>query len=261
MRYACCVEYTGEGFFGFQTQIQEPTIQNSLEKAIEEIANHTVRITCCGRTDTGVNATAQVIHFDSKSIRSEYQWIMGINSNLPHGISVMWVKSVSKDFHARFSAIERSYRFRILNRWIRPAISRFEYTWEMNPLDEGKMHIAAQCLVGEHDFNAFRSSSCQSKVSVKTMYTVSVTRNKNIVELNISGSGFLHHMIRNIVGTLLPIGQGKKSIDFMAQVLESKDRTKAGVTAKPQGLTFTGVKYPKEFNLPMGSGQDFRSLD
>lgn len=252
MRFACCVEYSGHGFYGFQTQVQEPTIQGCLEKAISSVANHNVRVNCCGRTDTGVSATAQVVHFDSDADRTEYQWIMGINTNLPEGISALWVKPVSDDFHARFSAIERSYQFRIYNRWIRPSLDRHNLTWEMLPLNEEKMHEAAQCLVGKHDFNALRSSACQSKTSVKTIYNVNVIRKGNIVELNIAGSGFLHHMIRNIVGSLLPIGRNEKPVDSLSQILLTKDRTKAGITAKPNGLTFTGVKYPDQFKLPYG---------
>ena len=250
MRYACGLEYSGEGFYGFQTQVQEPTIQGCLEKAISRVANHSIRVFCCGRTDTGVSAIHQVVHFDTNTTRSSYQWIMGINSNLPQGISLLWIKAVDSEFHARFSAIERSYKYKIFNRWIRPAIHRHELTWEKLPLDENRMHQALQYLIGQHDFNAFRSSACQSKTSVKTIYSASVTRNTNILELDISGSGFLHHMIRNIVGTLLPIGIGEKPIEFMQQVLLSKDRTKAGITAKPNGLTFYGVKYPEKFSIP-----------
>lgn len=252
MRYACGVEYDGHGFLGFQTQIQEPTIQNSLEKAIAKVANHNVRLTCSGRTDTGVSATAQVIHFDSEEIRTEYQWIMGINTNLPKGISLIWVKNVAIDFHARFSAVQRSYQYTIVNRWIRPAINRHSVTWERSPLNADDMNIAAQYLLGKHDFNAFRSSACQSKTSIKTINNISVKREGNKVILDVAASGFLHHMIRNIIGTLLPIGRGEKRIDSMFTILESRDRTKAGVTAAPNGLSFNTVKYPAKYNLPEG---------
>lgn len=256
MRYACGVEYDGNGFFGFQLQIQEPTIQGCLEKSISSVANHDVRITCAGRTDTGVHAICQVIHFDSDSERDEYQWIMGINANLPQGISILWVRPVSDDFHARFSAIERSYRYQIYNRWIRPAINRNSVTWEKLPLDENKMHKAALILAGTHDFNAFRSSACQSKISVKTINNIGVSRENNIVTLEVSANGFLHHMIRNIIGTLLPIGRNEKSVGSIRDVLESKDRKKAGVTAPPNGLYFLGVKYPEKFNLPQSDIDD-----
>lgn len=250
MRYACGVEYDGHGFLGFQIQIQEPTIQSCLEKAISKVANHQIRLICSGRTDTGVSATAQVIHFDTESIRTEYQWIMGVNTNLPKGISILWIKLVDNDFHARFSAMQRSYQYVILNRWIRPAIGRHSLTWEMLPLDETKMHKAGQFLIGKHDFNAFRSSACQSKTPVKTINSISVVREGNKVIMDVAASGFLHHMIRNIVGTLIPIGRGEKPIDSMLTILESRDRTKAGVTASPNGLSFNIVKYPKKYNLP-----------
>ena len=255
-RYACGVEYDGHGFLGFQTQVQEPTIQGCLEKSIAKVANHTVRLVCSGRTDTGVSATAQVIHFDSDSDRTGYQWIMGVNTNLPKGISLLWIKQVSDDFHARFSAIQRSYQYTILNRWIRPAINRHSVTWEMLLLDEKRMNKAAQYLLGEHDFNAFRSSACQSKTPIKTINSISVIREGNKVIMNVAASGFLHHMIRNIIGTLIPIGRGEKSIETMQIILESKDRTKAGITAAPNGLSFNTVKYPKKFGLPEGQIPD-----
>ncbi|VAW42730.1 tRNA pseudouridine(38-40) synthase [hydrothermal vent metagenome] len=250
MRYACGVEYDGHGFLGFQKQVQEPTIQNCLEKAISKVANQPTKIICCGRTDTGVSASAQVIHFDTNATRSDYQWIMGINTNLPKGISLLWIKPVSDDFHARFSAIQRSYQYVILNRWIRPAINRHHQTWEMLPLDEDKMHQASQYLVGKHDFNSFRSSGCQSKTSIKTINSISVIRDGNKVIMDVAASGFLHHMIRNIIGSLLPIGRGEKPVESMLHILQEKDRTKAGITAPPNGLSFNLVKYPKKFNLP-----------
>ena len=250
MRYACGIEYDGHGFYGFQIQVQEPTIQSCLEKAIAKVANHNIRIHCAGRTDTGVSATAQVIHFETDVQRTEFQWIMGINSSLPQGISLLWIKQVSDNFHARFSAIQRSYRYVIFNRWIRPALNRHSITWEKLPLNADIMHQAAQYLLGEHDFNAFRSSRCQSHVSVKNIHEISVKRDGNNVILKVAANGFLHHMIRNIIGTLLPIGRGEMPIEWMKQVLDSKDRTKAGVTAPPNGLSFNTVKYPKKFNLP-----------
>jgi len=253
MRYACGIEYDGYGFLGFQSQVQQPTIQDCLEKAISQVANHNIRIHCAGRTDTGVSATAQVIHFDTDSERSEYQWIMGINANLPDGISILWLKEVEDDFHARFSAIQRSYRYVILNRWIRPALNRHSVTWEKLPLDAEKMNQAAQYLQGTHDFNAFRSSACQSKVSVKTINEIEVYRDGNQVIMDVAANGFLHHMIRNIIGTLLPIGRGEMPIQHIKQVLESKDRTQAGITAPPNGLSFNVVKYPEKYQLPESS--------
>ena len=255
-RYACGIEYDGHGFLGFQTQVQKPTIQDCLEQAIAKVANHEVRLVCCGRTDTGVSASAQVIHFDTQVHRDEYQWIMGVNSNLPAGISMLWIRKVAADFHARFSAIQRSYQYVIFNRWIRPALDRHQVTWEKLPLDADKMHQAAQYLQGKHDFNAFRSSACQSKTAIKTIDEISVYRNGNKVIMDVAATGFLHHMIRNIIGTLIPIGRGEKPAVSMLAILQSKDRTQAGITAPPNGLSFNVVKYPKKFNLPESAIDD-----
>ena len=256
MRLACGIEYDGHGFLGFQSQIQQPTIQDCLEKAISKVANQKIRVICCGRTDTGVSATSQVIHFDTDTRRDNYQWIMGVNTNLPKGISMLWVKQVPDDFHARFSAIERSYKYTIFNRWIRPSINRQHLTWEKLPLDAEAMNKAVQYLKGEHDFNSFRSSACQSKSPIKTIYHITVIRKGNLVILDVAGSGFLHHMIRNIVGTLLPIGRNEKPIKHMKEVLQAKDRTKAGITAPPNGLSFNIVKYPKKYELPESAIED-----
>ncbi len=256
MRYACGVEYDGYGFLGFQSQIQQPTIQDSLEAALSLVANHPIKIICCGRTDTGVSATAQVIHFDTDIQREDYQWIMGANTSLPQGISVLWIKPVADDFHARFCAIERSYQYVIFNRWIRPTINRHHVTWERLPLNADAMNEAAQYLQGEHDFNAFRSSACQSKTSVKQIYRISVKREGNLVVLDVAGSGFLHHMIRNIVGTLLPIGRGEQPLESMKYILEGKDRTKAGITARPNGLSFMTIKYPEKYKIPEQAIED-----
>lgn len=250
MRIACGIEYDGEPFFGFQIQTQEPTVQSCLEQATSKIANHPVNIVCSGRTDTGVSARHQVIHFDTEAKREDYQWVMGINSELHRAISVLWVKHVSDDFHARFSATSRSYEYTIINRPVRPAINRHHLTWISQPLDHHAMNEAVQLLVGTHDFNALRSSNCQSHVSVKTIHQAEVVRVGDVVKLRVTANGFLHHMIRNIVGTLLPIGKGLKPVSWMAEVLASLDRKQAGVTAPPNGLAFMNVTYPEQFDLP-----------
>jgi len=250
MRIACGVEYDGSPFYGFQRQKQEPTVQQCLEKAISSVANHAVTVNCCGRTDTGVSAAMQVIHFDTDAIRNSRQWTLGINSALPKSISVLWVKVVSDDFHARFSAISRSYRYRISNRPIRPALYRHYLTWVRKPLDEKHMHQAIQCILGEHNFNAFRSSQCQSKQPVRTVTHARVTRVDKHVIIDVSANGFLHHMIRNLAGTLIKIGKGDQPVSWMAEVLQSKDRKQAGMTAAANGLCFMAVQYPEKFNLP-----------
>lgn len=250
MRIACGIEYDGAPFYGFQRQKQQPTVQQCLEDAISEVANHPVTVVCCGRTDTGVSAAEQVIHFDSKATRSDRQWTLGINSALDKAIVVLWVKPVSDEFHARFSALSRSYQYRISNRSVRPAINRQHLSWVVKPLDHELMDQAIKCLIGCHDFSAFRSSQCQSKQPIKTITNASVKRHNEQVIIEVQASGFLHHMIRNIAGTLIAIGKGEKPINWMQQVLLSKDRCQAGITATPNGLRFMQAEYPKQFNLP-----------
>ncbi len=250
MRIACGVEYDGSSFYGFQRQKQEPTVQQCLEEAISSVANHPVNVVCSGRTDTGVSAALQVIHFDTRADRKTHQWTLGINSGLPKDISVLWAKPVSDDFHARFSAIERSYQYRISNRPVRPALSRRYLTWVLRPLNHERMHEAIQCILGKHDFSAFRASQCQSKQPVKTVTRARVSRLGNQIIIDVSANGFLHHMIRNLAGTLIEIGKGNQPVSWMTEVLQSKDRRQAGMTAAPNGLRFMGVKYPAHFNIP-----------
>jgi len=252
MRIALGIEYDGAPFYGFQTQKQEPTVQSSLEAAISQVANHPVKVFCAGRTDTGVSAACQVVHFDSSASRTERQWTLGINTHLHKGVVVLWAKQVSDDFHARFAATSRSYVYQILNRRVRPAINRHHLTWILHPLDHEAMHEAAQLLLGQHDFNAFRSSNCQAKNPVRTMHVANVSQQGEHITFEFKANAFLHHMIRNIVGTLIKVGRGQKPISWVKEVLESKDRKQAGVTAPPNGLTFVDVQYPEEFGLPIG---------
>jgi len=250
MRIACGVEYDGHPFYGFQTQIQEPTVQLCLEQAISEVANHPVKINCAGRTDTGVSASHQVIHFETDSKRTEHQWTLGINTGLHNGIAVLWVKFVDDEFHARFTATSRSYEYRILNRKVRPAINRHHLTWILQPLDHNAMHEATQCLIGTHDFSAFRSSRCQANHPIRTFIEASVIRKGNEVLFSFEANGFLHHMIRNIVGTLIKVGKAERPIQWVEEVLLSKDRTQAGMTAAPNGLVFSNVTYPDSYKIP-----------
>lgn len=256
MRIVCGVEYDGSPFYGFQRQNQEPTVQQCLEEAISSIANHPVQVVCCGRTDTGVSAALQVIHFDSPAERTTRQWVLGINSALHKAISVLWVKCVDDDFHARFSAVSRRYQYRICNRPVRPAINRQYLTWVLKPLDHERMHRGIEYLLGEHDFSAFRSSQCQSKQPIKTISHASVTRHQDEVLIDVTANGFLHHMIRNIAGTLIRVGKGEKPESWVEQVLHSRDRRQAGMTAAANGLRFIGVDYPEHFNLPTSVGHE-----
>ncbi len=250
MRIACGIEYDGKPFYGFQIQKQEPTVQSCLEQAISQVANQPTTISCAGRTDTGVSAKHQVIHFETDAHRTERQWKLGVNTAIHNGIVLLWVKPVADDFHARFSATSRSYEYTIINRDVRPAINRHHLTWILHPLDESVMNKAAQCLLGTHDFSAFRSSKCQAHSPKRTLTEASVSRCGDRVTFRFTANGFLHHMIRNIVGTLIPIGRGMEPVSWMAAVLASKDRTEAGITAPPNGLSFTNVSYPEKFGIP-----------
>jgi tRNA pseudouridine38-40 synthase len=250
MRYALGLEYDGSAFLGWQVQRQEPTVQGCLEQAVAIVANHEVRVNCCGRTDTGVHACCQVAHFDTPALRSERSWVLGINSHLPAGISVLWVREVDDEFHARFSAFARSYQYRVLNRWIRPALEANYLCWYRKSLDVECMHEAAQVLVGAHDFSAFRAAGCQASHAVREIHSIAVHRNGNRVILDITANGFLYHMVRNIAGNLLAIGSGEQQRGWLEELLDGKDRTRAAPTAPAQGLYFMGARYPENYALP-----------
>jgi tRNA pseudouridine38-40 synthase len=205
---------------------------------------------CAGRTDAGVHALAQVIHFDSTAMRTERGWRLGTNTYLPPDVSVAWVREVPEQFHARFSATARSYRYVIFNRDSRSALAGGRATWERRPLDVGRMHAAAQALVGEHDFSAFRAVECQSKSPVRLMERIDVTRSSEWVTLGVTANAFLHHMVRNIAGLLMSVGYGDSPPERVAAVLASRDRKTNAATAPPDGLYLAAVRYPAEFGLP-----------
>jgi len=250
LRYALGIEYDGSAFLGWQIQRQEPTVQGALERAVATVAAHDARVTCCGRTDTGVHAICQVAHFDSDARRSERSWILGLNSNLPAAASVLWIRPVDDDFHARFSAFARSYRYRILNRWVRPALEARHVSWWRKPLDAERMHEAAQCLLGEHDFSSFRARACQARHAVREIQSIAVRRDGDEVVLDVSANGFLYHMVRNIAGSLIHVGCGDAPVEWMRETLEKRDRNQAAPTAPPEGLYFLGARYPAHFGLP-----------
>jgi len=254
MRYALGIEYDGAGFCGWQRQNHSPSVQSCVEKAIEVVANNPVTIVCAGRTETGVHARGQVAHFDSPSERSDRQWVLGINSNLPDAVRVLWVRAVDDSFHARFGAFSRSYQYNILNRWVRPAIGVSYYGWCREPLDTKRMHEAAQVLQGRHDFSAFRSTGCSAQHAIREVTTISVSRKEEIVTIDISANAFLYHMVRNIVGCLIPVGTGEKSIQWFTEVFRGRDRAVAGVTAEPQGLCFMNGRYEPRYGLPDSEG-------
>ncbi len=250
MRFALGLEYDGSAFFGWQLQRQEPTVQGCLEEALARVADHEVRVTGCGRTDTGVHALCQVAHFDTGSKRSERSWVLGCNSNLPDSLSVLWVREVDDAFNARFSAHARTYRYVILNRWIRPALDSRRVCWFRDPLDAARMHDAAQALVGEHDFSAFRAAACQARHAVRRIHSIAVQRRGARVEIEVTANGFLYHMVRNIAGCLLEVGRGERGAGWIAELLAAGDRSAAAPTAAAEGLYFVSARYSPEYGLP-----------
>jgi len=250
MRYAIGIEYDGAEFFGWQRQSHAPSIQQAVEKAAGTVANHPVSVICAGRTDTGVHARGQVAHFDSPSQRTQRQWILGINSNLPDTVRVLWVRVVDNSFHARFGAFSRSYQYSIMNRWVRPAIGVSHYAWCRYELDSTLMHKAAQVLSGKHDFSAFRSAGCSAQHALREVTEIKVSRQQDVVKIDITANAFLYHMVRNIVGSLIAVGLGEKSCQWFADVFQSRDRKLAGVTAQAQGLCFMQVRYEPKYNIP-----------
>ena len=249
-RIALGIEYDGSAFRGWQTQEQAIGIQSLVERALAGVADHPIEVLAAGRTDAGVHALMQVVHFDTPVQRSERAWVLGATSNLPKQISVLWSREVSAAFHARYSAQARSYRYYILNRPIRPAIGADYLSWIREPLDVERMHDAAQYLLGEHDFTSFRATQCQSRTPMRFVHSVTVRRVGEVIELAITANAFLHHMVRNIAGVLIAIGKGDRPVHWAREVLEARDRTQGGITAPPGGLYLTGVRYASALQLP-----------
>ncbi|MCU7939672.1 MAG: tRNA pseudouridine(38-40) synthase TruA [gamma proteobacterium symbiont of Bathyaustriella thionipta] len=253
MRIALGIEYDGFAFSGWQIQDSDlPTVQGKLESALSLIANETVtKCQVAGRTDAGVHATEQVIHFDTSAQRTMRSWVLGANRYLTDGtISVLWAHAVDNDFHARFSAQRRQYRYVILSRPIRPTFLNHRVSWDSRALNLSRMQEAAKYLVGEHNFNSFRTVKCQAKSAVKNIYFLNVSQHGEYFYIDIEANSFLHHMVRNIAGVLMAIGSGEAEPEWAVQVLEAQDRTKGGKTAPPGGLYLTNVAYDKKFNLP-----------
>ena len=249
MRIALIVEYDGTEYHGWQEQIGLKTVQGALEDAIGSVADHEVKIFCAGRTDTGVHATHQVIHFDSNKDRNIRAWIYGVNSSLPKDVCVRWGQEVSPDFHARYAATSRTYRYVIFNSPIRPALLRSNITWQYRQLNHALMHAAARDLIGEHDFNAYRSVECQAQHSNRNIINIDVQKNKDIITIDVTANAFLHHMVRNIAGVLMTIGSGRRPVGWAKEVLQSRDRKLGAETASPYGLYLVGVTYPEEFGI------------
>lgn len=252
MKLALGIEYDGSGYHGWQRQEHEGllTVQGCLEEALSRVADQHVEVVCAGRTDAGVHGLGQVIHFDTTAVRSEYSWIFGPNSNMPHDINVLWAKFVDVDFHARFAATARSYRYVIYNSPIRCSLWRNYATWYHRMLDEKRMNRAAACLLGEHDFSSFRSADCQANTTLREIFEISVKRKDQWIIIDVKANAFLHHMVRNIVGVLIEIGECRRDPIWIEEVLAARDRSKAGITAPANGLYLMAVDYPEKFQLP-----------
>ncbi len=250
MRIALGIEYCGSRFNGWQRLRNGRSVQSCVEKAISKVADHEVTVGCAGRTDSGVHARYQVIHFDSDAERDSRSWVLGCNVHLPDDVSVLWAQPVEARFHARFSAIGRTYRYFIINRIARPGVFAGLVSWECRPLDAECMHESAQLLVGRHDFSGYRALGCQSKSPVRDLRRIEVSRQGEMVMIEVEANAFLHHMVRNIAGVLMSIGKGKAPPAWTGEILGGRDRTAGGITAPADGLYLVGIQYPEWVTLP-----------
>ena len=250
-RVALGIEYDGSEYYGFQKQKStEQTIQGNLETSISKVANHSIKTICSGRTDAGVHAFMQVVHFDTESRRSTREWVRGINSYLPHDIKVLWSKELDETFHARFTATHRSYLYRILNNQTPSALWSKRSLFVPQKLDIRAMRAASKYLIGEHDFSSFRGSGCQSNSPVRTIENIKITKKNNFITFELRANAFLLHMVRIIIGTLLMVGKREIKPVEMKNILNEKDRRIAGKTVSSSGLYFLGPKYPAKYHLP-----------
>ncbi|MDT8428167.1 MAG: tRNA pseudouridine(38-40) synthase TruA [Pseudomonadales bacterium] len=251
-RFALGIEYDGAAFHGWQKQSapRQHTVQDVLQQALSRVADHEVTVVCAGRTDAGVHATAQVVHFDTDSQRPVKAWIRGGNSLLPAAVRIIWAELVEPTFHARFSALSRRYRYLIREAQVAPALLARQVTWVSQSLDVQRMDTAVQFLLGENDFSAFRAAGCQSKTPFRCVMAASVKRQGEFVVLDIQANAFLQHMVRNITGALLEVGAGRQQPEWIRSLLQTKDRRLGAMTAKPYGLYLVAVEYPQEYQLP-----------
>lgn len=250
MRLALGLEYAGTAYSGWQALDGRRTVQGELEAALARVADQPVAVVCAGRTDAGVHALAQVVHCDVDAVRPLRGWVLGANTHLPPDIAVTWACQVADGFHARFSATARRYRYLILDRRTRAAVWADRVAWSPQRLDAEAMHAAAQCLVGRHDFSSFRAADCQSKSPVRLLESITVNRSDGLVSIEVQANAFLHHMVRNLAGSLLMVGRGERPVAWLAEVLAAADRRVAGPTGVPGGLYFAGVRYPAAFGVP-----------
>lgn len=253
MRIVVGLEYRGVGFCGWQSQPQRCGVQDALEAAVAAIAGHKIVVTAAGRTDTGVHASFQIAHFDVSVARPLTAWVRGVNSHLPAGVTVLWAREIGADFHARFAAIERGYRYVLLNHPVRPGLNEGQIGWHHRPLDEAAMNRAAALLLGQHDFSAFRAAECQARSPVKELRHAHITRRDDTLLCDFRADGFLHHMVRNLMGSLIQVGAGVQPPEWLADLLASRDRTRAAPTFDAAGLYLTHIRYPAHFGLPESS--------
>ena len=252
MKFAVGVEYRGSAYCGWQRQPHCDSVQQNLELALSFVADHAIELVCAGRTDSGVHAVEQVAHFDSIAERSERAWVLGANCRLPRDIRIKWVVPVTDDFHARFRAQARAYRYLIFNNTVPSALFHDLSAWEFRNLDHDKMHESAQVLLGEHDFSSFRAVGCQAKSASRNVLDISVSRRGELVMLDIKANAFLYHMVRNIAGSLMSIGRGEHDIDWFSGLLDARNRNLAAATAPASGLYFAFACYESKFKLPIG---------
>jgi tRNA pseudouridine38-40 synthase len=250
MRLALALEYDGAPFCGFQSQPPGCGVQDALERALAAIAGAAVRVIAAGRTDAGVHATSQIVHFDASAARPETAWVRGVNAHLPQSASVLWCWPVRDNFHARFSATARHYTYVVLNRPQRPGLLQHRVGWHYAPLDVEAMRQAARHLIGTHDFSSFRAALCQARSPVRRMLRADITRHAALVRFDFTADGFLHHMVRNIVGALIDVGTGKRNAAWMGELLAAADRTRGARTFAADGLYFRGAEYDAAFTLP-----------
>lgn len=249
-RIALGIEYDGTEFFGWQTLTHGASVQAAVTNAVSLVADQRLEIVCAGRTDSGVHAIEQVAHFDTQVVRSARAWTLGASAHLPSSVAVIWAREVAPDFHARYCALTRRYRYTIVNRAVRPGLEARFVAWERKPLAVEPMRAAAAALLGEHDFSAFRTIACQARSPHRRIDALSIERVGERIVIEIEGNAFLHHMVRNIVGSLIPIGRGEQPVSWLAQLLEGRDRRRAGPTASASGLVFVGPRYPLAWGLP-----------
>ncbi len=253
MRIVIGLEYDGSSFAGWQSQPHGRTVQDVVEHALSQVADSGIRTVCAGRTDAGVHALAQVAHFDTQARRPLSAWVRGVNALLPPTVAVRWAATVPEEFHARFSAVSRRYRYLLLNRPVRPALQSGRAGWFHRPLDVAAMADGAGHLLGEHDFTAFRAAECQAKSPIKVLQRASVSRHNELVVLEFQANAFLHHMVRNLVGALVYVGQGKHPPEWIGQLLAGRDRARAAPTFDAAGLYFLGADYDAGWGLPPGA--------